>query len=633
MKFLTAFAGVVVLTCTTLVAHADESTQQLDWMHHARIAAYGLNSNNAEEIVRDATENHVNGIEVDNDIPGRYESFLDPREKLEAIRKLASAAHKAGNHAFVYIAGTECITAHADKTQRTLAKEHPDWLQRKITGEPAMFTGGAAFWIREGDEDVWISPYAQPWRKVYMELVRQIAATGIDGIYVDIPYWMTHFTGWEDSWASFDDYSVAAFRAKTGLDVKKDLKLGDFNDANFRKWVDFRIQTLTDFMQEIDRNAKSVNPKIITIAEIYPGIEEEVVRVGADPYQMYAVLDTIAHEYEFGNGDHTAAARTPLDWFKYQAGMAAFRSFAEGKPTWILNYSWDGEKKVDPKPAMENLAMSQLIAGANFWDAKGHVMSGSNDPPTRKRIFSWTGQHSDLFYSPRGPVAPIGVYFSPATRNYFSDKFIASFRGVMILMMQKHLEYQVVTPRTLKSFSGKTMILPDVRVLDENERAAFAKFVSGGNRLIVNGTNATGIEEASNVIHIADDPGSAYMAALEKDFATTSPEKAQNLLDQLHSEPAVVIDAPPSVATHIAKVQGKTCVFMANIGGLRGGENPEQTIQENVRVTFPSGAPKALRVLPFLGEQEEVKPRESTGAPTSFLLPPIKRGAVACAGP
>jgi hypothetical protein len=60
-----------------------------------------------------------------------------------------------------------------------LVKDHPDWLQRKITGEPAVFTGGAAFWIREGDEDVWISPYAMPWRNIYMERVRQIAATGI----------------------------------------------------------------------------------------------------------------------------------------------------------------------------------------------------------------------------------------------------------------------------------------------------------------------------------------------------------------------------------------------------------------------------------------------------------------------
>ena len=45
-----------------------------------------------------------------------------------------------------------------------------------------------------------------------MERVRQIAATGIDGIYVDIPYWMTHFEGWEQTWASFDDYTVAAFK-------------------------------------------------------------------------------------------------------------------------------------------------------------------------------------------------------------------------------------------------------------------------------------------------------------------------------------------------------------------------------------------------------------------------------------
>ncbi len=74
-----------------------------------------------------------------------------------------------------------------------------------------------------------------------MERVRQIAATGIDGIYVDIPYWMTHFDGWEDSWASFDDYTVEAFRQKTGLDARRDLKLGDFADPHFRRWIDFRI--------------------------------------------------------------------------------------------------------------------------------------------------------------------------------------------------------------------------------------------------------------------------------------------------------------------------------------------------------------------------------------------------------
>jgi len=125
-----------------------------DWTNYVRIGAYGLGRNNPDQIVRNARESNVFGIEVDNDIPGRYESFLHPEEKLKAIRQVAEEAHRVGNHAFVYIAGTECITAHADQTPHTLAKDHPDWLQRKIAGEPAIFGGGTAFWIKPGDEDV-----------------------------------------------------------------------------------------------------------------------------------------------------------------------------------------------------------------------------------------------------------------------------------------------------------------------------------------------------------------------------------------------------------------------------------------------------------------------------------------------
>ena len=302
--------------------------------------------------------------------------------------------------------------------------------------------------------------------------MRQIAATGIDGIYVDIPYWMTHFDGWEDSWASFDDYTVEAFRQKTGLDARRDLKLGDFADPHFRQWIDFRIETITEFMREIDRNAKSVNPKIMTIPEIYPGIEREAVVVGADVYELYQVTDAIAHEYEFGGGDHMATSRTPLDWFRYQVGMHSFRAFAEGKATWILNYSWDGDKNIAPPEPMMNLAMSLVMAGANFWDAATHVMSGSNDLPTRKRIFEWIERHEKTLYEPREPIHPIGVYFSPTTRNYFPDAFLRSYQGILILLLQKHLEFQVVTPRTLAEFRGSTLILPDVRVLEDGRAQA-----------------------------------------------------------------------------------------------------------------------------------------------------------------
>jgi len=628
----TAYRAMFVMVLLAPIPHSvQDSAQQKwtnqNWTNYVRIGAYGLQSGNAEQIVRSAQEDGVFGIEVDNDIPGRYESFINPQEKLTAIRAVAQRAHAVGNRAFVYIAGTECITANGDKTSHTLAKEHPDWLQRKITGESAIFGGGTAFWIAKGDEDVWVSPYAPAWRKTYMERVRQIAATGIDGIYVDIPYWMTHFDGWEDTWASFDDYTVAAFQKQTGLDAKRDLKLGDFTDSNFRKWIEFRIQTITDFMQEIDQNAKSVNPAIKTIPEIYPGIEEEAVRVGADVYSLYPVVDAIAHEYEFGVGDHMASSRTPLDWFSYQVGMYSFRAFAQGKATWILNYSWDGDQKVDRREAMMNLAASEIMAGANFWDAPGHSMAGSNDPPTRKKIFSWIHAHEKTFYSPRTPLSPIGVYFSPDTRNFFAKEFTASYRGILILLMQKHLEFQVVTPRTLSDFQGNTLILPDVRQMGDSEKSLLRAYVAKNRLLLITGEDATGIGRAPNVIQFSRRPGKDYSAALQKDFDAATPDQEHEFLENLKPEAAVHVAAFPTLATSIARVDTKPHVFFANFAGLRGGVNPVQTPQTGVRVTITNATKGHGFFLPFLGDVQPIQGAASARGLT-YTLPPIEKGAV-----
>jgi hypothetical protein len=618
-----AFSSVLILF---MVATASPTSVEQNWSNYVRIGAYGLARNSADKIVADAQATGVFGIEVDNDIPGRYESFLDPKAKLEAIRAVAEKVHAVGNYAFVYIAGTECITAHGDKVAHTLAKDHPDWLQRKITGEPAIFGGGTAFWIAPGDEDVWVSPYAPEWRKTYMERVRQIAATGIDGIYVDIPYWMTHFEGWEDTWASFDDYTVAAFKKQTGLDAKKDLKIGGFSDPNFRRWVDFRIQTITDFLHEIDQNAKSVNPQIKTIPEIYPGIEFESVRVGADVYSLYPVVDAVAHEYEFGSGDHMASSRTPLNWFYYQVGMHTFRAFAEGKATWILNYSWDGDKVVDRRETMMNLAMSQVMVGANFWDAPGHSMAGSNDPATRKRIFSWIKQYEKTLYLPRTPIHPIGVYFSPQTRNYYAEDFLRSYRGILILLMQSHREFQIVTPRTLHEFHGEALVLPDVRILNSDEQAWLKQYAGGGKKLIITGNNPLESGSQAGMATFPDCPGKAYITSLEAGFDQATPGMQQAFLDSLPPSADVEISASPKVATSIARVNGETHVFLANFAGLVGGKNPIQAPQV-VTIVVPDGRSRSAYFLPFLGDTQKVEGVQKRGKVT-FTLPPISKGAV-----
>jgi hypothetical protein len=630
-----------------------------NWTRFVRIGGHGLSLDRVDSIIKSATKTGVFGIETDNDIPGRYESFLDPAEKLKAIKAVAEKAHAKGNYAFVYIAGLECITANADKTERTLFKEHPDWVQRNLKGDPALFGGGTAFWIDKGDEDVWISPYAPEWRKIYMERVRQISATGIDGVYVDIPYWMTHFDGWEDSWASFDDYTVAAFKRKTGLDAKKDLKLGDFGNANFLQWVDFRIQTLTDFMKEINDNVKAVNPACMTIPEIYPGIGEEAVRVGSDVYEMYADMDAIAHEYSAGG--YTAAEREPLDWFTFVEGVLTFRAFAEGKASWMLTYSWDGEKKVAPADAMKNLAVSEVMAGANVWDARGHVMSGSNDYAARTEIFGWIAAHEKTLYNPREPIHPVGVYFSPFTRNYFAEEFTASYHGMMHMLLQSHMEFRIVTPRTLKDFSGSVLILPDVRCVSDAEAELFASLVKSGKGIISTGetggydqrrvkrsanpvTRLCGIQTApggGKAIHIPDCPGKAFLKLARKgfnsaawkgpagnaEFAALRSDFITGTLKGMCGPQAVEIQASPFIFTQAAEVDGRPHVFIANFGGLKGLERAVPIPEKDIRISFPAPEASSVVCVPFLGESQTV-PSEWHEGRRSCVIPEILRGAV-----
>jgi hypothetical protein len=617
----------LALFLTFLVCTPGTYGQEQNWTNFVRIGAYGLKADNAEAIVRDAAKSHVFGIEVDNDIPGRYASFLNPEEKLKAIHAVAEAAHQAKNRAFVYIAGTECITANADRSRHSVLKDHPDWLQRKITGEPAVFTAGAAFWISPGDEDVWISPYAKEWRKIYMQRVRQIAATGIDGIYVDIPYWMTHFDGWENTWASFDGATVAAFREKTGLDAKKDLKLGDFQDPNFRKWIDFRIETMTDLVKEIRENARKVNPQIMVIPEIYPGIEQEATRVGADVYQMYGVVDAIAHEYEFGEGEHMASSRTLLDWFLYQAGMLTFRSFAAGKATWILNYSWDGEKNVDPREAMKNLAMSQVVAGANFWDAPGHSMAGSNDEATRAEIFQWIEKNERVLYSPRLPIHPVGVYFSPKSRDYDPVGFLPSYRGLLVLLEQSHHEFEVITPKTLAEFHGKALVLPNVTVLTDPEKQSLKRFVDTGGRLLITGRNATGFTASEHVLSLENCPASLYLGKLERNFLAGSQEMPMEFLKLMDLKSEIEIEAPPTLAVNFGRVNGVPHLFLANFTGLIPGKIATPTAVSGTKINIPSGVGNSLAYLPFLG-QAQILLGTKHGDTIQFELPPIERGAI-----
>jgi len=348
---------------------------------------------------------------------------------------------------------------------------------------------------------------------------------------------------------------------------------------------------------------------------------------------MYGVVDAVAHEYEFGEGDHMASSRSQLDWFLYQAGMLTFRAFAAGKATWILNYSWDGDKNVDAREAMKNLAMSQVIAGANFWDAPGHSMAGSNDKATRAEIFKWIEKNENTLYAPRAPLHPVGVYFSPKSRDYDPNGFLPSYRGTMVMLLQAHREFQVVTPRTLEKFRGKTLILPNVTTLSDAEKQALKQFASNGGRLVITGSDATGITLPKQIVRFENCPGKAHFEKLQSDFSKGSQEMPKDFVQALVEKSEVDLEAPATVAANFALVDGTPHVFIANFSGLVPGKVAIPTSISGTRITVPAAAGNSLAYLPFLGQTQILhgtKHGDSIhGETMQFDLPPIERGAVA----
>ncbi|HEY4977915.1 MAG TPA: hypothetical protein VII25_02000, partial [Candidatus Acidoferrum sp.] len=304
---------------------------------------------------------------------------------------------------------------------------------------------------------------------------------------------------------------------------------------------------------------------------------------------------------------------------------------AQGKATWILNYSWDGDKGIDAREAMKNLAMSQAMVGANFWDAPGHSMSGSNDLPTRTAIFEWIASHEKVFYAPREPMNPVGVYFSPKSRDYNAKEFLESYRGTLLALLQAHREFQVVTPHTLATFKGRDLILPNVTVLSPKENASLQSLSANGVQLLALGATSPEISPALKLGRFKDDPAKLYLSGLQSDFAIGSGQPPKALLDALNAKAEINVEAPPSVAANFGKVSGQPRLFLANFTGLEPAKNAIPSPVSGIRVSVPTSMGDTLVYLSFLGGQQSVHGTKQDDR-FVFILPALERGAAVSFG-
>jgi hypothetical protein len=284
----------------------------------------------------------------------------------------------------------------------------------------------------------------------------------------------------------------------------------------------------------------------------------------------------------------------------------------------------------------------------------------------RTEIFGWIAKHEQLFYNPRGAIHPLGIYFSPRSRDYFCEEFLDSYLGLMALLLHSHREFEIVTPRTLKDFGGEMLVLPDARCLGAQELSALEHYARSGGKLIVTGQSGqyddTGKAHGSNALHqflgirnpaqksmgsaslkyayLPDNPGRGYWKALTAEFneaaarGVAAGQSSQSLrhdfdtgvIQALGFSAPVQVDASPFVTAQISRVDGRDHVFLFNFTGLQALKIAKQIPARNVAVSFPASAGSRVFVLPYLGTVSELS-AEHKGGRIRAVIPAIDKGA------
>ena len=651
-------SGAPATTLTNQTPSRLQNSSQ-NWLYTARIAGgientefwnYGgierdpleMSQEEWDQAFQNLVEQGVNTVDLDLGLY-YYETFLDPSEEINAMQKAVIAAHKHNMKIFAYQAGFEMQTENADQKSDTVFKTHPDWIQRGVNGEYAVYNSSFAFWIAPGDEDVWVTPLNQEWREQYLTVAKQVVATGIDGFYIDVPY----FIDWSFEWGSFDPYMKSEFYNRTGLHAPTEQEFSMTNE-NFRKWLSFREDIIVEFLQEVKTQITQVNPNVKLITEIYGGYAQYAIRYGAEIEKITQVVDVITHEFGLYGDEGAVDYYAPQNWLFHVAILTILKGIDNSHPTWMLQYGTNEQDVFE-------LGSASIAVGTNFWETKLPDMLSSANEQARKTMFAFIKENQDYLYGNWSLENPVLLYYSGTTKtmvgamddpiveqsswdeatgedylNYFGDSHVQDLIGITMMLLANHIPVQIVTKHTFKNYSGEgtPLILPSVKAMSNAEIQMIQAHVGNNNPLILSGENAK-YDEAGNqrndnplsnisTVQLQASIGRTYLESLLKQQEVTSIEtQLLNALDQVNYQPPFSTTANKNTVVLPYTNNGTKIVRIFNFDGVK----KEMQIPRNYNITVDI-AGKTLKVPVKYFTVINVNNNTYHEVPTSLEQPP-----------
>lgn len=622
------------------------------WPMKARIGNASLDPEmttaEVEAVLEARLQEKVSVLEIDVGL-SQYLKDAEFQRVVAFLRCAACLARKKGLRAVVYYPSLESITENGLDVPSTMYKDHPDWVQQGMDGKPNVFYGTEEFWVESRDESAWLSPNG-PYRQVYLQRVKALAETGLDGIWVDVPLFMD--TG--ATWPGVEPASQQAFMAwarARGLNSIEPPTRPDWSDPKFRAWIRWRHENLADFLKAVHDEALSVNPEIWVIVENFPMDYLDATDKGLDG-AFVPDAERLFRVWEVDSVSNTLGMKwaTPEDFTSKIAMFKWGREADFGRPSWAFSYG--------NEPRDAGLVMAAALAvGLAPFEVKTPEMFNTVGSEFRRLWFGFVEEHQDLFPETERE-ARVAIWYSSASRDYLDyplgrghyglyvntaapiedpdwwateeedscifKPHLGGWRGAAHNLTQLRIPFRpVLSPgRPLDRLKGIDFLwLPNVKAMAREDVEAVTRFVEQGGVLLATGEYPGGLDELGEPLGLdrfekvfgtsAKDKGIVrrlgkglaiywpFDLARESFDAFSDPDQAAHALSEvervvrIHVEDAVIIEEPRWLHVEISRPRpDRMVLYLVHFGGLK-----QPIVQEVQDVRIILKAPEGKRVL------------------------------------
>ncbi|NOZ93721.1 MAG: hypothetical protein GXP47_03135 [Acidobacteria bacterium] len=474
------------------------------WSKTARLAgmAFEPGMSDAEIAVKldRAAADGVSVLVVDGPTGWSYTAWTREEEFQRTLAlfrdRVVPRAHARGLRVVWYLTSLELICGRCVGTGLDPSAEHPDWLQVDRFGNPVQFSGVQdVFWLEPDDLDAWLTPESS-YGGFYVDRIRELAGAGMDGLWVDVAYYLNGLGPFEDLWPSTDSATASAFTTQTGHPA---VPAKRWADPVWREWIRWRERSIAGFVRHVAAAAHAVAPGLLVFTENW-GIDSNfVTQYAQDPLDFLADPGVAtAHELEPVDQDNRGMLDATLEQWRSYALMVRFAAASDsGRPAWILSYAGGVDDSLRE-------AAVHLAEGACFYEARGPEML-DDTTGSRPLVFPWLAKHMGRA-ADSSLLADVALWYSPRSRDFVDqessggDKFdtggttyLATYRHAGQTLIEAGVPFDIVTGRSTSEMLAhfRWLVLPGAACLSNAEVSLIRRFVAGGGRLAGSGQVGT----------------------------------------------------------------------------------------------------------------------------------------------